>query len=184
MDTRQKILTTVIDHITRSPLEENGVRDLAAKAGVNVAAINYHFGSKDWLFTEAINKIVNDNLDNWLAANINMAQPTKKDLLKFLVELHQNTITYRNFSRTKMHHLISADQPDEANARIFDTLCDLLGRLGVKTREVPLRASILFNSLISFSISPDTATAHAGIQPSRPDVENYIQKLLKIVLNQ
>lgn len=183
MDTKEKIVHTIVKEMAKKPLEEIVIRDIAAKAKVNVAAINYHFGSKEKLFTEAINRFVITNLSHWLHDNLNLENPTQKDLASFLLELHYNTIAYRNFSRTKIHHLVSSEQPDEPNRIIFETICRLMRKLKPMENDVPMRASILFNSLMSFSISPETAVSNAGFGSTKAEIENYIHQLLKIVLS-
>ena len=182
MDTKEKIINAASSQIMKKPLEKIVIRELAAEAKVNVAAINYHFSTKELLFTEAINKVVNDNLDKWLQDNLNLKNPGKKDLVKFLSELHFNTILYRDFSRTKMHHIIRSDKPDESNNRIFRLICEMLNKMGEPDSLVLLKGTILFNSILSFSISPDTALSNAGHSNSRQDVEMYIKNILRIIL--
>lgn len=52
--TRDKIIQVAMDIIASEGFQGITVRKIAAIAGVNVAAVNYHFGSKDNLITEAL----------------------------------------------------------------------------------------------------------------------------------
>lgn len=48
---------------------------------------------------------------------------------------------------------------DEPNARIYDIIKELLEKLGAKG--AAMKAAILYNSLISFSVSAQTAAKHS-----------------------
>lgn len=49
-DKKQHIINTAIELFAEKGFEGSSIRDLAAKANVNVAMVNYYFGSKDKLF--------------------------------------------------------------------------------------------------------------------------------------
>lgn len=53
--TKEKVLVATLDLISNIGLQNVTIRQIAAAAGVNVAAVNYHFGSKD--------KVINDSLE-------------------------------------------------------------------------------------------------------------------------
>ncbi len=52
--TREQILEVTLDFIRSEGLGSLTVRTIAERAGVNVAAVNYHFGSKDALVDEVL----------------------------------------------------------------------------------------------------------------------------------
>jgi len=53
-DARARLIDAAIKLFAEKGYEGTSVRDLATAAGVNVAAVSYHFGSKDALYTEAL----------------------------------------------------------------------------------------------------------------------------------
>src|SRR5579884_2729579 len=53
-DARARLIDAAIALFAEKGYEGTSVRDLAKAAGVNVAAVSYHFGSKDALYTEAL----------------------------------------------------------------------------------------------------------------------------------
>lgn len=55
--TRQKIIDATLDIISAEGFYKVTIRKIAALAGVNVAAVNYHFGSKKNLIDESLNDI-------------------------------------------------------------------------------------------------------------------------------
>ena len=53
-DTRQKILNTAGQQFADKGYKGTTIRDICRKAGVNVAAVNYHFGGKETLYKEVV----------------------------------------------------------------------------------------------------------------------------------
>ena len=53
-DTKQLLIQNTLRLIETQGIGQVTVRKIAAQAGVNVAAVNYHFGSKDQLITAAL----------------------------------------------------------------------------------------------------------------------------------
>lgn len=51
---RARLIETALGFFATNGYEGTSVRDLAAAAGVNVAAVSYHFGSKDALYHECL----------------------------------------------------------------------------------------------------------------------------------
>lgn len=52
--TRDRILEAALDLFASRGFQSTTVRDIAAAAGVNIALINYHFGSKEQLYKDLI----------------------------------------------------------------------------------------------------------------------------------
>lgn len=52
--TREQIIAVTLDAIQKDGLAALTIRQIAERAGVNVAAVNYHFGSKDALVNEVL----------------------------------------------------------------------------------------------------------------------------------
>jgi len=50
--TRERILSAATDVFTEHGFQKTTIREICARAGVNVAAVNYHFGSKENLYKE------------------------------------------------------------------------------------------------------------------------------------
>lgn len=50
MDKKEQIINAAIDLFAQKGFEGTSIRDLASSAGVNVAMVNYYFGSKEKLF--------------------------------------------------------------------------------------------------------------------------------------
>lgn len=57
-DTRSRIIEAAIEVFLENGYEAATVRDICARAQANVAAVNYHFGSKDALHAAALESIM------------------------------------------------------------------------------------------------------------------------------
>src|SRR6185503_15006764 len=55
-DTKTRILDAAEELFTRHGFEATSLRSLTAAAGVNLAAVNYHFGSKEVLFQAVLTR--------------------------------------------------------------------------------------------------------------------------------
>jgi AcrR family transcriptional regulator len=56
--TRQKLLLAACELFATQGFGAASIREIARKAGTNVAAINYHYGSKENLYSEAVKYVV------------------------------------------------------------------------------------------------------------------------------
>lgn len=65
-DTRKRLLDAALRCIASKGLASTTSRDITGEAGANLAAITYHFGSKDQLVTEALL----DALRSWLTPTL------------------------------------------------------------------------------------------------------------------
>lgn len=57
-DTRQRILNTAAEQYAEAGYEAMSLRSLTEAAGVNLAAVNYHFGSKQALFVTLVRESI------------------------------------------------------------------------------------------------------------------------------
>jgi AcrR family transcriptional regulator len=68
-DARERILLATVALLNEEQDPERlTVRQIAARAGVAVGAINYHYQSRDRLLNEAVNTLMREEADRWSAA--------------------------------------------------------------------------------------------------------------------
>ncbi|WP_411676609.1 TetR/AcrR family transcriptional regulator [Caproicibacter sp.] len=84
-------------------------RQIAAAAGTNAAMINYYFGSKDELLTEAVGKMIESEAEWFYSPPDSMDSP-KKTLRKILLHLSQMVLHYRRFSKIFIPHILLEDE--------------------------------------------------------------------------
>lgn len=118
--TRDKILEAAKELFEEKGFDSTGVREIAAKASVNVALINYHFGSKEELLADLIEEMATATHIKLSDINKSTADPEEK--------LHQ-TVTLmvdKIFSNKKyyqmLHRELSTIQRPEVNQKIAKTL--------------------------------------------------------------
>ncbi|MEV6431075.1 helix-turn-helix domain-containing protein [Nocardia sp. NPDC051463] len=63
MGNREELLTAARTCLYQRGFAATTARDIADSAGVSLAAIGYHFGSKDQLISEAITEAIGDGID-------------------------------------------------------------------------------------------------------------------------
>lgn len=57
LSTKERIIKVTMNIIIAEGFQNVTIRKIATQAGVNIAAINYHFGSKDAVINEALKKV-------------------------------------------------------------------------------------------------------------------------------
>lgn len=67
-DTRERLLDNAEDLFAAEGFDAVSVRDIATAAGVNVAAVNYHFHGKEKLYHEVLERVVAGKRDRYLEA--------------------------------------------------------------------------------------------------------------------
>jgi len=99
---KQKIILSAIECIESEGFQNVTVRKIADQAGVNVAAINYHFGSKEQLLQIAMNTTLNESFVNNINDYEEMWKSDSSNALKcFLEDTFQGAINYPKL--TKAH---------------------------------------------------------------------------------
>ncbi|MBY0517960.1 MAG: TetR/AcrR family transcriptional regulator [Bacteriovoracaceae bacterium] len=64
VDTKHKILTAARELFSIKGFDGASVRDIASSAGVNIAAVNYHFTSKEKLFFQVIDMVFSETTEH------------------------------------------------------------------------------------------------------------------------
>jgi AcrR family transcriptional regulator len=82
-DTKGKILTTATQLFARNGFDGSSIREIAAVAGVNLSAVNYHFKNKENLYISVFK-----NNHQWLDEQICLiSRDDKLDLRSFVWEV-------------------------------------------------------------------------------------------------
>ncbi len=83
--TQEKILGAAIDCIEKKGIERITIRGIAREAGVNSAAINYYFRSKEKLIRLALNRTLNE-MTKMPAETLEQTDLTPREKLKVFLE--------------------------------------------------------------------------------------------------
>lgn len=123
LDTKEQIIVA-----TKELLQENGnvtIKDISEKAFVNVAAINYHFGSKDKLIHIVIEEVITDLRNKILNTLTTRSQQPfdfyliMEDLIEVIFKFAENNTGIISYSFIQM-----SSNPDSTNILINFFLAD------------------------------------------------------------
>lgn len=195
-DTKQQILEAAIVCIERKGLPATTTRDIAAEAGVNVAAINYHFQRKDRLLDLAMSLTVENGMRRFRAILETPGRGLAERLVEFFLSLLRGGSTYPNLARAHFYHaLIEGGPPGPYPIQLSELLRDTIeraseGELGRLSRtevalrlETGLRAGLMLvigGRMVELTDSANSfadeavhlvqlALPHAGWRPQRPE---------------
>lgn len=189
LTTKDKILEATLEIISNEGFQNVTVRKIAVRAGVNVAAINYHFGSKDNVINEALEYLMVQARDIFKCLKNHRETPEQR--LKNLIEK-----LARNFSKypDQIKYLIYQSIHEQANPNKFQEYLKTEGIDLIKTTiqqirpaedDAALQMRILqLFSCLAFPVLLGTRTAEVfGVELDEPKKRSaYIELLIKSVL--
>jgi len=158
--TKENILNTTLDLITTEGLENVTLRKIAASANVNLALINYHFGSKDKLVNEALKRLL-ASLRKLFIILDDFSMPPKERLKTFMIQFANSVLKYPALFREVLGKgdVIFESQFEYKDYmrtmgvnKIKDTLKEITGEEDSNTLSmmmVQLQAAIFFPSLMA-----------------------------------
>ena len=85
VSTKKKILNTTLELIKKEGFEKVTIRKIAALSDINIALVNYHFGSKEKLISEAI-RVLLISFQGTFSILDNITVPAKERLKIFLLD--------------------------------------------------------------------------------------------------
>lgn len=121
MTKKETIIKSAIELFSVKGFEGTSVREIAAEAGVNVAMINYYFGSKEKLFESAVEYKSSflKGIFEELITNKTLSPIEKIDIVI------DKTIE-RKFSNSLFHHLLHRELTLEHRPQLRDAISDIL----------------------------------------------------------
>ncbi|WP_153800025.1 TetR family transcriptional regulator [Foetidibacter luteolus] len=121
MDKKDNIINSAIELFASKGFEGTSVRDIAAHAGVNLAMINYYFGSKEKLFESIVEyraSVTRLHLEEILK------DQSLSDIAKIdnIIEFHVNKVFANRFFHRVIHQEIMLSQRDSLQLAIIQKL--------------------------------------------------------------
>jgi AcrR family transcriptional regulator len=182
---REKIVIATIECIEEQGLQTLTIRSIASKAGVNSAAINYYFGTKEKLVEEALDrtlgefkKIPEETLQ------IDALDPQAR-LRAFFNALFDGLVRWPRIVRA---HLQSPLFAANYGTRFVDTFNSFLTDLLRKLEEMPLgqqeynlrlRVIQSFSAVLIPGLMPGLFRYFSGLDFTDPDArKSYIEDLV------
>jgi AcrR family transcriptional regulator len=172
VETRTKLLLAALDVFGRYGFEGAATREIAKRAGANLAAIVYHFGSKDVLH-QAVAEHVVEQMDARIGGSLDQAaealagsvdRPTARRLLQRIVDAHidamlgeaEAELWGRFILREQMEPSASFDVIDDFMLRCQSTTTELvafLRDLDPQSDEAMLRSFAISGQFAIFCVS-------------------------------
>ncbi|MDD3655009.1 MAG: TetR/AcrR family transcriptional regulator [Desulfotomaculaceae bacterium] len=112
LTTKEKIIRVVMNIIAEDGFQNITIRKIAARAGVNVAAINYHFGSKDAVINEAL-RTVTSQLRNTFQFLKESNESGETRLARFINDYTDIMLRYPDIIKNVIYQQIHHKQLDE-----------------------------------------------------------------------
>ncbi|MGW7531605.1 TetR/AcrR family transcriptional regulator [Amycolatopsis sp. NPDC054798] len=165
-------------------LRERGLsttaRDIASEAGVSLAAIGYHFGTKDALLAQAANEAIGDALGAWIDKTLR-ATPTGADpgktFAEFCGRLPEAFASVHTHLLTSLEHLtrlVRTGEPQATMAPAMRQSTDALTKiLGAVHPQLPppeldglaqLYHAVINGASLIWLAAPDSAPAAGQFQ--------------------
>lgn len=109
-DQKTALLKATIDLLKEAEQPEKVTsRQIAGRAGVNLAMINYYFGSKEALTSQAVSKIL-DAASGVFHSPVHPSESPKERLRHILREICQIVVKYRRYTKLYIPHLLLEDE--------------------------------------------------------------------------
>jgi AcrR family transcriptional regulator len=121
MTTKETIIESALKLFSTKGFEGTSVREIAADADVNVAMINYYFGSKESLF-ESVVEYRASFLKGLFSDLINNTSLSSIEKIDFIID---QTIE-RKLSNTQFHHILHRELSLEHRPQLRDAISNIL----------------------------------------------------------
>jgi AcrR family transcriptional regulator len=178
--------------IERDGIEATGIREIAREAGVNSAAINYYFRSKDNLLAVALESSLDEafdqvlkELDRALASGRTHEEALAQVLEEYVVHAKRYPrVTYAHFRDA----LVNQRYDGPALKRLNGFLDQLLERLQPAApsrppREARLAVTQAWTTMVMLSLLPNLFTPFSQLDLEQPEHRRlFVRSLIKQLL--
>lgn len=134
MDARETILYTAMNLFGQKGFEGTSVREIASGADVNIAMINYYFGSKEKLF-ESVVEYKSSGMKMIVAELESSSIPSIEKIDKII-----DSYIERMFSTPQFHHLLHRELSLDHRPQMHDAITEILLRNVVTIKAILQRA--------------------------------------------
>lgn len=185
-ETKQRLIEAAITCIEKKGIQATTSRDIAAEADANVAALNYHFGSKAALVEVAMDLTVANGMAEFERTLLDASLPFDERLHGFFVASLVGGGRYPNIARAHLFGtIIEGEAPGPYPTRLSalaDQALDLVdpSDLPGGRQEVARRLEIAIRAVLMRVIGPDLLGIHP---PGTAGVHDEARRLVDLVLS-
>jgi AcrR family transcriptional regulator len=186
--TAQTIVRAALECLEQYGLEGLTIRKIAAHANVNVAAINYHFRTKEKLLEQVYElAIANSFQDINERVTAQAGKALETQLGEFLLHYATGAVEYPNITRVMIHELISAGQGQrivsEGLEVFLQDLAERFARLQGRDPndlEVRFKTVQVMSVLICLGLIPDVLKTSLGLDTQQPKMRAKLVEYLMV----
>ena len=183
---KQKIVEAAINCIERDGLHAVTIRGIAKEAGVNSAAINYYFGSKDILVEESLKATLQQGFPNMIEEILTTEKKPLKAYYDLLLTQLEGALKFPGITRAHFQDGFLRGHYSEIMKKTFgnflDAILEKLKPVLDSESKRNLKLSIVQSlSIIYFAaLFPDFFKDFSGIDLQNPNArKKYITYLMK-----
>jgi AcrR family transcriptional regulator len=148
---RAQLLKVTTELLLTHVPEEITVRQIAAQAGVNAAAVNYYFHSKEQLIDEAVLTATATAFGQGLAVLTNKAVKPRERLVGFFEGYAKGLVEFKGITRTAFRSFLLRPQgSDHYTAflkRLLEATVEVFRELGQRPETAGKKALVLYSGV-------------------------------------
>lgn len=187
---REKIILAAIDTIEKDGLQGVTIRTVAERAGVNSAAINYYFRSKQNLLDTVFKTTIEHSIGDLEAILDAGSKDARAMLEEFLIYLMDGAVLYPGLTKSHMYDVLVGRKADNLFLRRFNALLGkLAGRIkafkpeeseeAVRIKVVQMMSAVILPALMPRAFRPLTGKTFDNMETRRSYVKTVVESFLK-----
>jgi AcrR family transcriptional regulator len=183
VETKQEILKATLKILESEGIQKLTMRKIAAEAGANVAAVNYHFGSKDRVVFEALQTLRARFGMAFAYLRSNELLPRER-LLAFMTAYCDTVFEYPNLVKAFVNQSLNIEIQQDYDAFVRREGLMLITRtlaeiIPISEEMLRMKAFQMMSSLILILLVGKDSGAVIGLDFSDPQVRvRYIQSII------
>jgi AcrR family transcriptional regulator len=188
--TRKKILDCVVKLLFTVTREEITTRRIAESAGVNIAAVNYHFRSKDELIDQAVEAATSESFGKGMAILLAQGREPKARLRDYITGYAYGLMKFPGLTRTAFLTLFLKEEGDTIYGRYMQEMLQKVGQViaevrgprAVEADNKSVALMVLSCAIFPFVVS-NTVRAAGGIDYADDTARSlYIETVLAMLV--
>lgn len=183
-------MLATIDTIEKNGLQAVTIRAVAKRAGVNSAAINYYFRSKENLLDEVFRTTIEHSISDLEAILDSGSRDPRALIEEFLVYLMDGAVLYPGLTKSHMYDVLVGRKADNLFLRRFNVLLDkLAGRIkalrpreaegAIRLKIVHIVSAIILPALMPRAFRPLAGKGFDDAETRRSYVKAVVETCLK-----
>lgn len=184
--TKKRILLAAKELFEEKGFDRTTVREVAAKAGANVALINYHFGSKENLLTDIVEEMTSETrlkLTDIQNSALGPAEKLRQVIELYVDRLHSNSSYYQMIQREMSTRLLRPELHDSLYVNLKRNKDEIKKLLDEGQQKKIFKKDIDQDLVISTLFGLMYQTTHSGFREkiikSTEDAEGFKKRVKK-----